>query len=129
VERIVWVDDAGRVVNPLLVEGQMIGGLAQGLGATLMERIVQADGQLLTGSLMDYAVPRATDMPPLRLVSRPVASPANGLGAKGVGEAGCIGVPAAILNAVMDALPDGAPDLSLPLTPEKVWRALNGMEP
>jgi aerobic carbon-monoxide dehydrogenase large subunit len=85
--------------------GQLIGGLAQGLGAALMERLVHRDGQLLTGSLMDYALPRATDMPPVRLISsQPTASPANDLGAKGVGEAGCIGVPAAILNAVQDAL-------------------------
>jgi carbon-monoxide dehydrogenase large subunit len=129
VERITWVDDAGHVVNPALVEGQMIGGAAQGLGAALMERVVYQDGQLLTGSLMDYAVPRASDMPPLRLVKQGTPSPANILGVKGVGEAGCIGIPAAILNAVMDALPADTPDLSLPLTSEKVWRALNGMDP
>ncbi|MFN4159204.1 MAG: xanthine dehydrogenase family protein molybdopterin-binding subunit [Gemmobacter sp.] len=128
VERITWVDDAGVVVNPMLVHGQLMGGLAQGLGAALMERMAYAGGQLLTGSLMDYAVPRAGDMPPVRIISRPVPSPANPLGAKGVGEAGCIGVPAAILNAVQDALiPFDAPDLSLPLTPEKVWRALTRM--
>ncbi|MDT8857944.1 molybdopterin cofactor-binding domain-containing protein [Paracoccaceae bacterium Fryx2] len=127
VERITWVDDAGRVINPLLVQGQLVGGLAQGLGAALMERIVYQDGQLLTGSLMDYALPRATDMPPVRIFSQPNLSPVNDLGVKGVGEAGCIGVPAAILNAVQDALlPYGAPDLSLPLTPEKVWRAMTG---
>ncbi|QYK43675.1 MAG: xanthine dehydrogenase family protein molybdopterin-binding subunit [Paracoccaceae bacterium] len=126
VERITWADDAGRVVNPVLVRGQLLGGLAQGLGAALMERMVIRDGQCLTGSLMDYAVPRAADMPPVTLLSCPTPSPANPLGAKGVGEAGCIGVPAAILNAVQDALiPHGAPDLSLPLTPEKVWRAIN----
>jgi carbon-monoxide dehydrogenase large subunit len=125
VERITWVDDAGRVVNPVLVEGQMIGGLAQGLGAALMEQVVYQDGQLLTGSLMDYAVPRASDMPPVRMISRPVPSPANAPGFKGVGEAGCIGVPAALSNAVQDALlPFGADDLSLPLTSEKVWRAM-----
>jgi carbon-monoxide dehydrogenase large subunit len=126
VERITWIDDAGRVINPMLVQGQLIGGLAQGLGATLMERMVYRDGQLLTGSLMDYAVPRASDMPPVRLISQPTLTPANPLGAKGVGEAGCIGVPAALLNAVQDALiPFDAPDLTLPLTSEKVWRAIN----
>lgn len=126
VDRITWVDDAGRIINPMLVQGQLIGGLAQGLGATLMERMVYRDGQLLTGSLMDYAVPRATDMPPVRLISQPTLTPANPLGAKGVGEAGCIGVPAAILNAVQDALiPFDAPDLTLPLSSEKVWRAIN----
>ena len=126
IERITWVDDAGVVINPLLVEGQLLGGAAQGIGAAMMEQVVYDDGQLLTGSLMDYAVPRASDMPPIRLFSQPVPSPANPLGVKGVGEAGCIGVPAALLNAVMDALPPGTPDLSLPLTPEKVWRALTG---
>ncbi|MDP2085450.1 MAG: xanthine dehydrogenase family protein molybdopterin-binding subunit, partial [Gemmobacter sp.] len=94
-----------------------------------MERLVTADGQLQTGSLMDYAVPRAADMPPLHLISRPTPTPANPLGARGVGEAGCIGIPAALLNAAMDALPPGTPDLSLPLTSEKLWRALNGMDP
>lgn len=129
IPRITWVDDAGTVLNPLLVEGQMIGGAAQGIGAALMERLVTADGQLQTGSLMDYAVPRATDMPPLHLISRPTPTPANALGARGVGEAGCIGIPAAILNAAMDALPPGTPDLSLPLTSETLWRALNGLDP
>lgn len=130
VDRITWVDDAGTVINPTLLHGQLIGGLAQGLGAALMERIVQRDGQLLTGSLMDYALPRATDMPPVRIVSQPTASPANDLGAKGAGEAGCIGVPAAILNAVQDALiPFDAPDLNLPVTAETVWRAIHRLPP
>lgn len=131
VERITWVDDAGRVLNPMLVEGQLIGGLAQGLGAALMERLViDADGQLLTGSLMDYAVPRATDMPgAIRLAKQATATAANALGAKGVGEAGCIGVPAALLNAAQDALlPFTTRDLRLPLTSERLWRALNGLE-
>lgn len=126
IAQITWIDDAGHILNPLLVEGQMIGGAAQGIGAALMEAMVTQDGQLLTGSLMDYALPRATDMPPIKIISRPTPTPANPLGARGVGEAGCIGVPAAILNAVMQALPADCPDLSLPLTPEKVWRALNG---
>ena len=130
VDGITWVDDAGTVINPVLLHGQLVGGLAQGLGAALMERIVQRDGQLLTGSLMDYALPRATDMPPVRIVSQPTASPANDLGAKGAGEAGCIGVPAAILNAVQDALiPFDAPDLSLPVTAETVWRAIHRLPP
>lgn len=129
VERITWVDDAGHIVNPLLVEGQLIGGLAQGLGTALMERVAYADGQLLTGSLMDYRVPRAADMPPVRIVRQPVASPTNPLGVKGVGEAGCIGVPAAVLNAVQDALlPFGAADLQFPLTSEQVWRAMEGLD-
>lgn len=126
IERITWVDDAGIVINPLLVQGQLLGGAAQGIGAATMERMVYADGQLQTGSLMDYALPRASDMPPITLFSQPTPSPANPLGVKGVGEAGCIGIPAAILNAVMDALPPETPDLSLPLTSEKLWRALTG---
>jgi aerobic carbon-monoxide dehydrogenase large subunit len=126
IEKITWVDDAGVVINPLLVQGQLIGGAAQGIGAAVMERMVYSDGQLQTGSLMDYALPRASDMPPIRLISQPTPSPANPLGVKGVGEAGCIGIPAAILNAVMDALPPDTPDLSLPLTPEKLWRAMTG---
>jgi carbon-monoxide dehydrogenase large subunit len=126
IERITWVDDAGTVINPLLVQGQLLGGAAQGIGAATMERMVYADGQLQTGSLMDYALPRATDMPPIHLFSQPTPSPANPLGVKGVGEAGCIGIPAAILNAVMDALPADTPDLSLPLSSENLWRALTG---
>ncbi|RUS58992.1 xanthine dehydrogenase family protein molybdopterin-binding subunit [Pseudorhodobacter sp. E13] len=126
IERMTWVDDAGIVINPVLVQGQLLGGAAQGIGAATMERMVYADGQLQTGSLMDYALPRATDMPPIHLFSQPTPSPANPLGVKGVGEAGCIGIPAAILNAVMDALPQGTPDLTLPLTSEKLWRALTG---
>ncbi|MDK3018337.1 xanthine dehydrogenase family protein molybdopterin-binding subunit [Pseudodonghicola flavimaris] len=131
VERITWVDDAGRIVNPMLVEGQLLGGMAQGLGHALMERIVyDDDGQLLTGSLMDYAVPRAGDMPrAVRLEKRSIPSPANALGAKGVGEAGCIGVPPAVINAIQDAIaPYSARDLQPPLTGERIWRALNNLE-
>lgn len=129
VERLVWVDDAGTVVNPMLVEGQLRGGLAQGVGEALMERIVyDPQGQLLTGSLMDYSVPRAADIPPATIVSCPTPSAANSLGAKGVGEAGTIGVPAAIVNAALDALaPFGVDDIQMPLRAEVLWRAmLNG---
>ncbi|MCC5987563.1 MAG: xanthine dehydrogenase family protein [Pararhodobacter sp.] len=131
VEGITWVDDAGRVLNPMLVEGQLMGGMAQGLGAALMERLViDGDGQLLTGSLMDYAVPRAADMPArLRLEKIATDTDANEFGAKGVGEAGCIGIPAAILNAAQDALsPFTERDLALPLTSERLWRAMNDLE-
>jgi carbon-monoxide dehydrogenase large subunit len=129
VERLVWVDDAGTLVNPLLVKGQLVGGAAQGLGEALMERIVyDADGQLLTGSLMDYALPRAMDMPEIEILSLPTPSARNRLGAKGVGEAGCIGVPAAVVNAAVDALrPFGVNHLDMPLTAEKLWRAMNGV--
>lgn len=127
VERLVWADDAGHIVSPQLAEGQLLGGLAQGLGQALLERIVyDVDGQLVTGSLMDYAVPRADDIPTVELHSLHVPTAANALGAKGVGEAGCIGVPAALLNAAADALsPLGEPDLDFPLTAEHLWRAMN----
>lgn len=128
VEDIVWIDDAGVVIDPVLVEGQLLGGLAQGLGTAMMEGMIyDEDGQLLSGSLMDYAVPRAADMPPVRIDHLHTATEANALGAKGVGEAGCIGVPAAIGNAVMDALaPYGVRHLDFPFTSEKLWRAMNG---
>jgi carbon-monoxide dehydrogenase large subunit len=120
-----WVDDAGRVLNPRLVEGQLVGGLAQGVGEALMERIVYEGGQLLTGSLMDYQVPRASDIPPVRLTSAPVSSAANALGAKGVGEAGNIGVPAAIANAIHDALrPLGVTRIDPPFTAARIWEAI-----
>ena len=127
VERAVWVDDAGLVVNPLLADGQLAGGFAQGLGQALMERVFyDADGQITTGSLLDYALPRADDMPGLELESLPSVTNANLLGAKGVGESGCIAAPAAILNAAIDALaPLGVTDLDLPLTSETLWRAIN----
>ncbi len=140
IEALVWADDAGRIVHPQLAHGQLVGGMAQGLGQALFEQlIVDAQGQLLTGSLMDYALPRASDVPPVTIVSRASPSPMNALGAKGVGEAGCIGVPAAILNAANDALcaaagsvcaaegsEHDAPDLQFPLTPERLWRAMTG---
>lgn len=126
IENMTWVDDAGTVVNPRLVRGQIIGGIAQGVGEAMMERIVyDEDGQLITGSLMDYAVPRAGDMPPVDLDHIATPSPNNPLGAKGVGEAGPIGAPAALLNAALDALaPLGVRELGLPLTGETIWRAI-----
>lgn len=127
IERLVWVDDAGLIVSPQLACGQLVGGLAQGLGQALMERVVyDGSGQLLTGSFLDYALPRAADMPTLELDSLAVPATANRLGAKGVGEAGTIGVPAAILNAAIDALgPAGVADLDFPLTPERLWRTIH----
>jgi carbon-monoxide dehydrogenase large subunit len=126
VERIVWIDDAGTIVNPMLVQGQMIGGLAQGLGEALLERIVyDEDGQLVTASFMDYAIPRAAHIPELVLGKIETPSPFNVLGAKGIGEAGCVGVPAAIVNAAVDALkPFGVTHLDMPLTGEKLWSAM-----
>ena len=127
-ETVVWVDDAGTIVNPLLAEGQLHGGFAQGFGQVFLEQLVYDEqGQLLTGSLLDYALPRADDLPIPVLAKTVTPSPRNPLGAKGIGEAGPIGVPPALVNAVVDALaPFGVRHLDMPLTPEKLWRALRG---
>jgi carbon-monoxide dehydrogenase large subunit len=124
--RCVWVDDAGTIVNPLLAEGQLHGSYAQGAGQALMEAIVfDEDGQLVSGTLMDYAVPRADDLPEPELDETHTPSPLNPLGAKGLGEAGCIAVPPVIVNAVLDALaPLGVTDLDMPLTAARVWEAM-----
>jgi carbon-monoxide dehydrogenase large subunit len=125
-ERFVAVDDCGNAINPLLVDGQIVGGFAQGLGQALLERIVYGeDGQLLTGTFMEYAIPRADDMPEL-IVDRTVTpSPLNPLGVKGVGEGSACVAPPAIVNAVVDALtPFGVHHVDIPLTAEKVWRAI-----
>jgi len=129
-ERLDCVDDTGRAINPRLVEGQILGGLAQGLGEALLEHVeIDAEGQVLTGSYMDYAMPRAGDMPPVRLYTMETPSPLNTLGAKGVGEAGTISAPPAILLAALDALaPLGVRDLTMPLTPCKLWSAINEAE-
>lgn len=131
IERLVWVDDAGHIVKPVLAHGQLIGGAAQGLGQALMEQLIYDEqGQLVTGSLMDYAIPRASDMPDIDIFSMQTPSPHNLLGAKGVGEAGCIGIPAALMNAARDALsPQGETDLQFPLTPEKIWLAMHTTQP
>jgi len=124
--KYIAVDDCGKQVNPLLVEGQVQGGIAQSIGAALMERTVyDENGQLLTGEFMDYAIPRAADIPDYLLGSTETPSPSNPLGVKGVGEAGTIGATPAIANAVIDALsPLGIRHLDLPFTPERVWRAI-----
>jgi aerobic carbon-monoxide dehydrogenase large subunit len=124
--KYIAVDDCGKQVNPLLVEGQVQGGITQALGAALMEKTVYDEhGQLLTGEFMDYAIPRATDIPDYVLGSTETPSPSNPLGVKGVGEAGTIGATPAIANAVIDALsPFGIRHLDLPFTPERVWRAI-----
>jgi carbon-monoxide dehydrogenase large subunit len=124
--KYVAVDDCGHQVNPLLVEGQVQGGIANSLGQALFERTVyDENGQLLTGEFMDYAIPRAKDIPEYQMDSTVTPSPSNPMGIKGVGEAGTIGATPAIANAVIDALsPLGIRHLDLPLTPEKVWRAM-----
>jgi carbon-monoxide dehydrogenase large subunit len=122
-ERIVWVDDAGTIVNPLLADGQLEGSLAQAWGQIVMEAITfDADGHLLTGTLMDYAIPRADEVPVAEILHVHTASPYNPLGAKGLGEAGTIGLPPAVVNAVVDALaPLGVRHLDMPLTPARIW--------
>jgi carbon-monoxide dehydrogenase large subunit len=125
--RLTAVDDVGRVMNPLIAEGQVHGGMMQGIGQALMEQSVYDEtGQLLTGSFMDYAMPRADLVPELATgFDESVPSALNPLGAKGVGEAGCHGAMPAVVNAVLDALAGrGVTELDMPLTPEKVWRAL-----
>jgi aerobic carbon-monoxide dehydrogenase large subunit len=124
--RLVAVDDCGTVLNPMLVEGQVHGSLAQGIGQALYEGVVYTeDGQLLTSTLIDYLVPTAPDLPPIETGRLVTPAPSNPLGAKGTGESGCIGAPPAIVNAVIDALaPYGVTDLSMPLAPSTVWQAL-----
>jgi carbon-monoxide dehydrogenase large subunit len=127
--RYVAVHDCGRPINPMVVEGQLHGGIAQGIGTALFEEIVyDKGGQLLTGSLMDYGLPRADDMPPLEVVALDHPSAVNELGIKGVGESGVISPSVAIANAVEDALlASGARDVflrRLPLTPARVWEAI-----
>jgi len=125
--RFTAVDDIGVALNPMLAEGQTHGAIVQGLGQALTERTVYDDetGQLFSGSMMDYCLPRADDVPPLdlRLVSYPTR--VNPLGAKGLGELGCIGAPAPVVHAVLNALrPLGVEQIDMPLTPERVWRAI-----
>ncbi|HXZ03109.1 MAG TPA: xanthine dehydrogenase family protein molybdopterin-binding subunit [Stellaceae bacterium] len=119
-------DDFGRIVNPMIVEGQVHGGLAQGIGQALYENAVyDADGQLVTGSFMDYCMPRADNLPSFDVATHATLCTHNPLGVKGCGEAGAIGAPAAIMNAVVDALsPLGIRDLEMPATTERVWRAI-----
>jgi len=127
-ERTVWVDDAGTIVNPLLADGQLEGSLAQAWGQIVMEAITfDADGHLLTGTLMDYAIPRADEVPSAQILPVHTATPYTPLGAKGLGEAGTIGLPPAVVNAVVDALtPLGIRHLDMPLTPARVWGRIAG---
>jgi carbon-monoxide dehydrogenase large subunit len=128
IDKLVGVDDCGTIINPLIVDGQIHGGLAQGIGQALLENVVyDEDGQLVTGSFMDYAIPRADDLPRFELGSTVTPTPHNPLGAKGVGEAGTIGATPAVANAVVDALsPFGVTHLDIPYTAEKVWHAMQG---
>ena len=124
-EIVAWtaVDDFGTVINPMIVEGQVHGGIAQGVGQALMEGTVYDDnGQLVTGSLMDYCVPRAHDLPAFKVDMTHTRAPSNPLGIKGCGEAGAIAAPVAVINALTDAI--GTEDLAMPATAQTVWQAL-----
>lgn len=125
--RFIAVDDCGRVINPLLVDGQRHGGIAQGAGQALFEEaIYDEQGQLMSGSLNDYALPTAHDFPMFELDRTETPSPRNPLGVKGIGEAGTIGSTPAVRNAVLDALrPLGVTDLDMPASPQRVWRLIS----
>lgn len=125
-KRFIAVDDVGNVINPMIVDGQIHGGLAQGIGQALHEGIIyDDDGQLTNASYMDYCMPRADDLPSFEIDRKVTPCPHNPLGVKGAGEAGCIGSTPAVVNAVMDALsPWGVKDLEMPLTSQKVWSAI-----
>jgi carbon-monoxide dehydrogenase large subunit len=124
--RFVASDDFGKIINPMIVEGQVHGGIAQGIGQALLEACVyDKDGQLLTGSYNDYCMPRADDLPAFEVqhTDKPTPCTHNPLGVKGCGEAGAIGAPAAFMNAICNAL--GVAHIDMPATPEKIWRAAN----
>jgi carbon-monoxide dehydrogenase large subunit len=120
------VDDVGTVINPLLMHGQVQGGIAQGVGQALMEDIhFDAEGQLVTASFQDYAMPHAHDLCDIEVDANPVPTKTNPLGVKGVGEAGCVGTLPAVVNALVDALSEfGVRHIEMPATPERVWRAI-----
>ena len=128
IRRYVAVDDCGNLLNPLIVDGQVHGGVAQGLGQALWEQAVYDDsGQLVTGELMDYALPKAHMMPWIESSHTITPTPVNPLGVKGVGEAGTIGCSPAVVNSVVDALsPLGVKHIDMPLTPEKIWKLVKG---
>jgi carbon-monoxide dehydrogenase large subunit len=125
------VDDVGRVINPMIVEGQVHGGVVQGIGQALYEGCVyDASGQLVTGSFMDYCMPRADNLPAFAVGHHTTLCTHNALGVKGCGEVGAIGSPPAVMNAVIDALkPYGITHLDMPATPEVVWRAIDSARP
>ena len=122
----VAIDDVGVVINPLLLEGQIHGGIVQAAGQALKEQIIHApDGQLLTGSFTDYAMPQAADFPRFKTALRPVPTRTNPLGVKGGAETGTVGLPPAIMGAIVDALkPLGVRDVPMPATPMTVWQAM-----
>ncbi len=126
VVRYNMVNDFGVLINPMLVEGQAHGGIVQGIGQALMEATAyDEDGQLMTGSFMDYALPHAVDAPAFAFQSHPVPARTNALGVKGCGEAGCAGALPAVMNALVDALAEvGVRHIDMPATPQRVWAAI-----
>jgi carbon-monoxide dehydrogenase large subunit len=126
IKRYVAIDDCGVIINPMLVDGQVHGGVAQGIGQALYEQAVYDDsGQLITGELMDYAIPKASNIPWIETSHTVTPSPVNPLGVKGVGEAGTIGCSPAVVNSVVDALsPLGVRHIDMPMTPEKIWNLI-----
>jgi carbon-monoxide dehydrogenase large subunit len=130
IRRYVCVDDVGRVINPLIVEGQVHGGVAQGIAQALFEEAVYDDsGNLVTGSFAEYLLPSAADLPSIVADRTETPATTHPLGVKGVGEAGTIAATPAVVNAIVDALrPRGVNDIPMPCTPERVWRAANSSE-
>ena len=127
VEGMTAVDDVGTIINPMIVEGQIHGGLAQGIGQALLENAAyDSNGQLLSGSYMDYTMPRADNLVDFNVGNEVTLCTHNSLGVKGCGEVGAIGSPPAVINAVVDALSElGVNDISMPATSEKIWNAIN----
>ena len=128
VASVTSVDDVGRIINPMIVEGQVHGGLTQGIGQAMTEgcHYDPETGQLVTGTMLDYCMPRADDVPSYKLETRETPCTHNPLGVKGCGEAGAIGAPAALINAITDAL--GVKDIEMPATPQRVWRICQQMK-
>ncbi len=124
--RFIAVDDVGNIMNPMIVDGQIHGGVAQGVGQALLEEVVYDEGgQMISGSYMDYAMPRADDLPMIETANTVTPCPHNPLGVKGAGEAGTIGSTPAVVNAVVDALAHlGVTDIQMPLKPQTVWKAM-----
>jgi carbon-monoxide dehydrogenase large subunit len=132
IARYTVVDDFGRTINPMMLEGQVHGGIVQGIGQALLEHAVYEpeSGQLLSGSFMDYAMPRADDLPSFAFSTHNVPCKANPLGVKGAGEAGSVGAPPAVINAIVDALhrKTGLRHIDMPATPQRIWQALNAAQ-
>ena len=129
IDRFAAVDDLGMIINPMIVEGQIHGGIAQGVGQALFEHVVyeESSGQLMTGSFQDYGMPRADDFPSFASELVEIPCKTNPLGIKGIAESGTIGAPPTVVNAVIDALKErGVDHLDMPLTPARVWAALRG---